>query len=194
MTMTTTTQLSPSQFTLLAHAAQHTGGIIEWFPDNLKGGARSKVLEALEKRGLVECVKIPYASSVWQITEAGYELIGAPLPKPEQQPEHFGTSPEKINEALSDHLVSVAQVVCQQTHPSEFTEPPAKRTRANSKQAQVIALLQRPEGTTIPQICEVTGWQSHTVRGTFAGAFKKKLGLDITSSKEAGGERIYRLA
>jgi len=69
-----------------------------------------------------------------------------------------------------------------------------KRTRANSKQAQVIALLQRPDGTTITQICEATGWQSHTVRGTFAGAFKKKLGLDITSSKEAGGERIYRLA
>jgi hypothetical protein len=32
------------------------------------------------------------------------------------------------------------------------------------------------------------------VRGTFAGAFKKKLGLDITSTKEAGGERVYRIA
>lgn len=189
-----TTQLSPSQHALLAHAPQHTGGIIEWFPDNLKGGARSKVLEALEKRGLVECVKIPYASSAWQLTEAGYELMGTPLPEPEPQPEHFGTSPEKINEALSDHLVSVAQVISQQTEPAEFAEPPAKRTRANSKQAQVIALLQRPEGTTITQICEATGWQSHTVRGTFAGAFKKKLGLEITSSKEAGGERIYRIA
>ena len=186
----TTIQLSPSQHALLDHAAQHTGGIIEWFPDNLKGGARSKVLEALEKRGLVECVKIPSASSVWQLTDAGYESMGAPLP----QPEHFGTSPEKIHEVLSDQLVSVAQVICQQTPTSEFTEPPVKRTRANSKQAQVIALLQRPEGTTITQICEATGWQSHTVRGTFAGAFKKKLGLDITSSKEAGGERIYRIA
>lgn len=190
----TTIQLSPSQHALLEHAAQHTGGIIEWFPDNLKGGARSKVLEALEKRGLVECVKIPYASSVWQLTEAGYELMGTPLPEPEPQPEHFGMPLEQINEALSDHLVSVAEVICQQTPPSEFTEPPVKRTRANSKQAQVIALLQRPEGTTITQICEATGWQSHTVRGTFAGAFKKKLGLEITSSKEAGSERIYRIA
>lgn len=69
-----------------------------------------------------------------------------------------------------------------------------RRTRANSKQSQVIALLQRPKGATINQICEATGWQSHTVRGTFAGAFKKKLGLDITSSKEAGGERIYRIS
>ncbi len=185
----TTTQLSPSQHALLDHAAQHTGGIIEWFPDNLKGGARSKVLEALEKRGLVE-----NTHNVWQLTDAAFELMGTPLPEPDPQPEHFGTSPEKINEALSDQLVSVAQVICQQTPPSEFTEPPVKRTRANSKQAQVIALLQRPEGTTITQICEATGWQSHTVRGTFAGAFKKKLGLDITSSKEAGGERIYRIA
>ncbi|WP_343225837.1 DUF3489 domain-containing protein [Luteimonas panaciterrae] len=32
------------------------------------------------------------------------------------------------------------------------------------------------------------------MRGTFAGAFKKKLGLTITSTKDAGGERVYRIA
>jgi len=74
---------------------------------------------------------------------------------------------------------------------AESILPPA-RGRANSKQAQVIALLQRPEGATISQICEVTQWLSHTVRGAFAGTFKKKLGLTITSEKPAGGERIYR--
>jgi hypothetical protein len=58
----------------------------------------------------------------------------------------------------------------------------------------VIALLKRPEGATIAQICASTGWQSHTVRGTFAGAFKKKLGLTITSEKPQGGERIYPVA
>jgi DNA-binding MarR family transcriptional regulator len=67
------------------------------------------------------------------------------------------------------------------------------RTRDNSKQAQVIAMLKRAEGATITQICEATGWQSHTVRGTFAGAFKKKLGLEITSSKADGSERTYRI-
>jgi hypothetical protein len=66
--------------------------------------------------------------------------------------------------------------------------------RANSKQAQVLAMLHRPEGATLAQICACTGWQQHTVRGTFAGAFKKKLGLTIDSTKEAGGERIYRIA
>ena len=66
--------------------------------------------------------------------------------------------------------------------------------RENSKQAQVLAMLRRPQGATLAQICAATEWQQHTVRGTFAGAFKKKLGLTIDSSKEAGGERVYRIA
>ena len=71
---------------------------------------------------------------------------------------------------------------------------PQRRTRDNSKQAQVIAMLKRPEGATIVQICEATGWQQHTVRGTFSGSFKKKLGLNITSTKEQGSERVYKVA
>ncbi len=71
------------------------------------------------------------------------------------------------------------------------TQP--KAPREHSKQAQVIAMLQRPEGATIEQICQATGWQQHTVRGTFAGAFKKR-GLSISSSKNAGAQRVYRLA
>jgi hypothetical protein len=73
-------------------------------------------------------------------------------------------------------------------------EPAPRRARDNSKQAQVIAMLKRPEGATIAQICEVTGWQQHTVRGTFAGAFKKKLGLALASEKAQGGQRVYRIA
>jgi hypothetical protein len=42
------------------------------------------------------------------------------------------------------------------------------------------------------QIVEATGWQPHTVRGAFAGALKKKLGLEVTSEK-IGDERVYRL-
>jgi len=57
----------------------------------------------------------------------------------------------------------------------------------------VISMLKRTEGATIDQICEATGWQPHTVRGAMAGALKKKLGLDIQSSKESGGSRTYRI-
>jgi hypothetical protein len=51
----------------------------------------------------------------------------------------------------------------------------------------------RPDGATIAQIVEATGWQPHTVRGAFAGALKKKLGLEVTSEKVEGGERVYRI-
>jgi uncharacterized protein DUF3489 len=76
--------------------------------------------------------------------------------------------------------------------------PPAPqrqaRTRQHSKQATVIEMLRRPEGATVGQVCAATGWQAHTVRGTFAGTFKKKLGLTLSSEKPEGGERIYRIA
>ena len=58
----------------------------------------------------------------------------------------------------------------------------------------MIALLKRPEGATITQICEATGWQPHTVRGAFAGSLKKKLGLTIVSVKDENAERVYRIA
>jgi len=62
-----------------------------------------------------------------------------------------------------------------------------------SKQGEVIALLRRPEGATVDEVRAATGWQPHTVRGVFAGALKKKLGLAIVATKEDRG-RVYRIA
>jgi hypothetical protein len=53
-------------------------------------------------------------------------------------------------------------------------------------------MLERPEGATIEQIVAATGWQPHTVRGAFAGALKKRLGLTVTSEKVEGRGRVYR--
>jgi hypothetical protein len=69
-------------------------------------------------------------------------------------------------------------------------EPDAKRP---SKQAEVIAMLRRPEGATVDEVASATGWQRHTVRGIFSGTLKKKLGLTLASAKEERG-RVYRIA
>ena len=63
--------------------------------------------------------------------------------------------------------------------------------RAGTKQAQMIELLKRPEGATVEQIAEATGWQHHTIRGAISGALKKKLGLNVeaTRTREVGPEK-----
>jgi len=163
-----TIQLTPAQHAILAYAYAHSGGKIEWFPANIKGGARQKVLEGLCNRALISP-----SGTGWFVSAGGYAALGIP---------HRGP----VSLDALDAVIEAAEAA--------QPDAPKPRTRENSKQARVIAMLRRPEGATVPQICEATGWQAHTVRGTFAGAFKKKLGLAITSEKPEGGERIYRTA
>ena len=113
---------------------------------------------------------------VWFVSGEGYDAMGRTRPTPAT----VAADPEI--EAAVTAIESAARAKSKTT-----------RTRENSKQATLVGMLKRPEGATIAQICEVTGWQAHTVRGTLAGALKKKLGLTIVSDKAQGGERVYRI-
>lgn len=182
-------QLTATQSAVLAHAIRHTDGRIDWFPDSVKGGARKKVFDGLFNRAL-----ITPSGNDWLVAAEGYDAIGCARPS---------TGPAAL---IPDIEAAVAAAEASWT-PQQVIEPateattePAEvptthklRSREHSKQAIVISMLKRPEGATIEQIVAATSWQSHTVRGTFAGAFKKKLGLDITSAKDTGAQRIYRI-
>jgi hypothetical protein len=54
------------------------------------------------------------------------------------------------------------------------------KTDCTNKKAEVIALMKRAKGATLPEIMKATGWQPHTVRGF----------VSILSSK--GGRRSTR--
>jgi len=63
-----------------------------------------------------------------------------------------------------------------------------------TKHAQLLQLLNRPEGASIDDMMQATEWQQHSVRGFLAGTLKKKMGLSLTSSKVDGDVRRYRIA
>ena len=82
------------------------------------------------------------------------------------------------------------------THPDAIadTRAPAHTPRPASKLALVLALLEAPEGITIAEIMDTTGWQSHTVRGALSGIVTKKLGRIVISEKLEGRGRVYKIA
>jgi hypothetical protein len=53
-----------------------------------------------------------------------------------------------------------------------------RKPRQGTKQAAVLALLRRPEGATVGQVVEATGWAPHTVRGFFAG-LRTRHGIEV---------------
>jgi Protein of unknown function (DUF3489) len=69
------------------------------------------------------------------------------------------------------------------------SKPKADRT---NKKAEVIAMMKRAKGATLPEIVKATGWQAHTVRG-FVSILGSKGGEKIESSKNAAGERTYKI-
>ena len=235
-----TITLTATQHAMLTHAIHHTEGRIDWFPENIKGGARQKVLQGLFNRALITSNGVDHF-----VAAEGYDALGcakptacsiAPDPEldaavaqaeaswtqgvdasesaPAAQAESGDAAIEpdaeiKVDqhdnatgcgEPLTGTDAPATEIDTTQGQPLPAVAPAeqpitkAIRTREHSKQATIIGMLQRTEGATIAQICEATGWQAHTVRGTFAGAFKKKLGMTITSDKTQGGVRTYRAA
>ena len=55
----------------------------------------------------------------------------------------------------------------------------SRKPREGTKREAVLALLRRPEGATVAQVAEATGWAPHTVRGFFAGLKKKGHAVEV---------------
>ena len=157
-------------------------------PGSLRGGAATKVVGALLTRGLIrEQVTASVAkadaamNTIWRnepdgrgvlllVTAAGLEAIGI-------EPADATSAPEVADDAPVEASPGKRSRTKKAT-PTDADAASAPKTRDGTKQAQVIAMLRRKQGATIARIVEATEWRPHTVRGFFAGALKRKLGLD----------------
>jgi hypothetical protein len=73
------------------------------------------------------------------------------------------------------------------TKPAKEARPP----RAASKGGTILEMIAHSEGASLDKLMKATGWQAHSVRGFLSTAAKKQ-GLQIISTKNEDGERIYR--
>ncbi|HXF87899.1 MAG TPA: DUF3489 domain-containing protein [Xanthobacteraceae bacterium] len=189
-----TPKLSDSQLVVLSTACQRPDAFVFPVTLKLKGNAIGNVLKSLLTKGLLEEIAGRADDTIWR-----YDDDGAPLTLRATQAafEALGIEPEDAPQGAAGAEETGAaedEATAEVSAPVAPSAAPARKTRDNSKQAQLIAMLKRSEGATIDEIVDAFGWQAHTVRGAIAGALKKKLGLDVTSEKVDGRGRVYRIA
>ena len=187
------TQLSDIQLVILTAAYQRPNRLVLPLPKRLKGGAAQKVVGALLTKVLVEEVLAGAGDPVWRRPADGHAVT---LVATNAAVEALGIEATSGLAAASTGAPAAGESLA----PAVGPQPPASRpaplrgkVREGTKQAQLIGMLRRSEGATIPQIVEATGWQPHTVRGALAGALKKRLGLSIVSEKVEERGRVYRI-
>jgi len=73
------------------------------------------------------------------------------------------------------------------------SSPPRPAGRPSSKMQACLDLLVRQKGATLVELMAASGWQAHSVRGFLSGTVKKKLGLALTSTRDDGCVRHYRV-
>lgn len=66
--------------------------------------------------------------------------------------------------------------------------------RQGSKLAKMLALLIRPNGTTLGELVYITNWHEHSVRAALSKTFKSRMGMEVASIKSYDRIRRYYAA
>ena len=181
---------SDTQSLILSRAATRPGNLALPLPEGLVGAAAKMVVGKMIARGWLEEVEanLRRGEPLWRETGDGH---GTTLIATEAGLEAIGIEPLAASAVASVRKAKSMPEPVKTPDDTETAKPVA--IRAGTKQAQIIAMLQRPEGATVAEMIEATGWLAHTVRGLISGALKKKLGLPIAVEKVEGRGTVYRL-
>jgi len=204
------TRLTDSQLVVLSAAAAREDGSILPLPPRLKslprtrsgGGAVTKVVDSLIRRGLAERIESdrPAVADLIRISRTGLDAIGAepdddaPAEVPPAKAKRKAGKHGAAARARGGTPARAARGSRKSSRTKADGAPKTRKSRADSKQAQALAMLRRREGASGEELQAAFGWQPHTVRGFIAGAVKRTLGLDVTSEKVAGRGRVYRVS
>jgi hypothetical protein len=93
----------------------------------------------------------------------------------------------KPEQALSRSTPTAERAALGAASVSRAEQPPP-----STKRAQLIGLLERPEGASVAEIGQRLGWLPHTVRAAISGL--RKAGREVTRSKDVDDRSVYRLA
>jgi hypothetical protein len=174
-------KLTDTQTIILNAGAQRPDNIALPLPKGLHGAAAKMAVTKMIAQGWLQEVdaNLRRGEPMWRETGDGH---GTTLAVTDAGLLAIGIEPVVVKTvvAIPEHAAKAA-----------LAKPPTRR--AGTKQAMVIALLQRPEGATVAEIVAATAWQAHSARGLISGVLQKKLGLVVGSTKEDGRGAVYRI-
>ena len=175
------TKLTETQTIILSAGAQRADNIALPLPKGLAGAAAKMAVNRMMALGWLQEVdaNIRRGEPLWRETGDGH-----------------GTSLVVTDAGLL--AIGIESVVAEtevaiHIQDAKTAAPKPSSQRAGTKQAMLIAMLQRVDGASVAEIVEATGWMGHTARGAISGVLKKKLGLPITAEKVEGRGTVYRV-
>lgn len=176
-------KLTDTQTLILTRAANRRGNLAMPLPEGLHGAAAKMSVSNMIAKGWLEEVDADMRKGelLWRETGDGH---GTTL---------VVTDAGMLAVGIEPVVVKTMAAVRNSAAEKASSKAPTPTPRSGTKQAEVIALLSRPEGASIGEIVEITGWLPHTTRGVISGALKKKLSLPVASEKIQGRGTVYTL-
>ena len=143
------TKLTETQSIILSAGAQRPENIALPLPKGLAGAAAKMAVSKMIEHGWLQEVdaNLRRNEPLWRETGDGH---GTTL---------VVTDAGLL--AIGIESVVVKTVVAIREHAAKAAAPKLPTQRAGTKQAQIIAMMQRPGGATVAEMVEATGWLAH---------------------------------